>query len=257
MATAQNPATPKVRGGVQPLRAGQGTSFIWRRLHSLLGIVPIGAFLLEHLLSNFEALKGPVAYAEQVKFLNSLPLVRVLEWTFIFIPILYHGIYGVYIWLRGKSNVVYYPFAGNWLYVAQRWTGLIAFAYIFQHVLRQRFMGVSLPENPGASFAKVQHELANPIMLAVYIIAMIAICWHFAYGIWLFAAKWGITPGEKARSRFGWVCLAFGVVLTLFGLASIWAFIGSKYQNTPDDVPVSTLIAPATQGGSDLTRFRV
>ena len=27
---------------------------------------------------------------------------------------------------------------------------------------------------------------------------MIAICWHFAYGIWLFAAKWGITP-EKPR----------------------------------------------------------
>ena len=91
MATAQSPAAPKIRGGVQPLRAGQGTSFIWRKLHSLLGIIPIGAFLLEHLLSNFEALKGPAAYGVQVKFLNSLPLVRVLEWVFIFLPILYHG----------------------------------------------------------------------------------------------------------------------------------------------------------------------
>jgi succinate dehydrogenase / fumarate reductase cytochrome b subunit len=244
MATAQQPAAPKLRGGVQPLRAGQGTSFLWRRLHSLLGIVPIGAFLLEHLISNFEALKGPVAYAEQVKFLNALPLVRVLEWTFIFIPILYHGIYGVYIWLRGKSNVVYYPYAGNWLYVAQRWTGIIAFAYIVQHVLRQRFLGADLPDNPGMAFAKVQHELANPIMLAVYIIAMIAICWHFAYGIWLFAAKWGITPGEKARRRFGWICLAFGVALTIFGLSSIWAFIEPKYQNSPENVPVSLLSAP-------------
>jgi len=239
MATAQHPAAPKVRGGVQSLRAGQGTSFLWRRLHSLLGIVPIGAFLLEHLISNFEALKGPVAYAEQVKFLNSLPLVRVLEWTFIFIPILYHGIYGVYIWLRGRSNVVYYPFAGNWLYVAQRWTGLIAFAYIVQHVLRQRFLGADLPDNPGMAFAKVQHELANPVMLGVYAIAMIAVCWHFAYGIWLFAAKWGITPGEKARRRFGWVCLVFGIALTIFGLASIWAFIEPKYQNAPENVPVA------------------
>lgn len=244
MATTQHPAAPKLRGGVQPLRAGQGTSFIWRRLHSLLGIVPIGAFLLEHLLSNFEALKGPIAYAEQVKFLNSLPLVRVLEWTFIFIPILYHGVYGVYIWLRGKSNVVYYPYAGNWLYVAQRWTGIIAFAYIIQHVLRQRFLGADLPNNPGMAFHKVQVELANPFMLAVYIIAMIAVCWHFAYGIWLFAAKWGITPGEKARRRFGWVCLVFGVALTLFGLASIWAFIEPQYQNAPENVPVTLLFAP-------------
>ncbi len=37
---------------------------------------------------------------------------------------------------------------------------------------------------------------------------MIATCWHFAYGIWLFAAKWGITPGDKARQRFGYVCAA-------------------------------------------------
>jgi succinate dehydrogenase / fumarate reductase cytochrome b subunit len=244
MATAQHPAASRLRRGVPPLRAGQGSSFIWRKLHSLLGIIPIGAFLIEHLLSNFEALKGPAAYAAQVKFLNSLPLVRVLEWTFIFIPLAYHGLYGVYIWLRGKSNVVYYPWAGNWMYVAQRWTGLIALLYIIQHVLRQRFLGVSLPENPGAAFAKVQHELSNPIMVAIYAIAMIAICWHFAYGIWLFAAKWGITPGETARRRFGWVCLALGVLLCVMGLASIWAFIGPNYKNTPDNVPVSTLVAP-------------
>ena len=96
MATAQNPAAPQVRRGVQPLRAAEGHSFLWHKLHSLLGIVPIGAFLLEHLISNFEALKGPAAYAAQVKFLNDLPAVRVLEWVFIFIPIAYHAIYGVF-----------------------------------------------------------------------------------------------------------------------------------------------------------------
>ena len=46
----------------------------------------------------------------------------------------------------GQSNVVYYPWAGNWLYVAQRWTGSSPSLYIVQHVLRQRFIGVSLPE---------------------------------------------------------------------------------------------------------------
>jgi succinate dehydrogenase / fumarate reductase, cytochrome b subunit len=249
MATAQQPAASpavhKVQRGVQPLRAGQGYTFLLRKLHSLLGIIPIGAFLLEHLLSNFEALKGPAAYGAQVKFLNSLPMVRVLEWVFIFLPILYHGLYGVWIWLRGKSNIVYYPWAGNWMYVAQRYTGLIAILYIGQHVYRQRFSGVSLPEHPGAAFAKVQHELANPWMLAVYIIAMIAICWHFSYGIWLFAAKWGITPGETARKRFGYVCAAFGVVILVIGLASIWAFIEPKFKNAPDEVApeVSFLVA--------------
>jgi len=246
MATAQQPAAHAVRRGVQPLRAGQGSSFLWHKLHSLLGIVPLGAFLLEHLLSNIEALSGPAAYGAQVKFLNSLPLVRVLEWVFIFLPILYHAVYGVWIWLRGKSNVVYYPWAGNWMYLAQRYTGLIAFAYILQHVIRQRFMGVSLPEHPYAAFAKVQQELANPWMAAIYVIAMIAICWHFAYGIWLFAAKWGITPGEIARKRFGYICAALGVLLAVMGLASIWAFIGGKYPNAPENPPVVSQSMPAS-----------
>jgi succinate dehydrogenase / fumarate reductase cytochrome b subunit len=246
MASATSSAAPSLHKGVQPLRAGEGSSFIWHKLHSLLGVIPIGAFLLEHIISNFEMIKGPIAYGDQVKFLNSLPLVRVLEWVFIFLPILYHGLYGLWIWLRGKSNIVYYPWAGNWMYVAQRWTGLIAILYIGQHVYRQRFTGVSLPENPYAAFHKVQIELQNPLMLAVYVIAMIAICWHFSYGIWLFAAKWGITPGVTARRRFGYFCAALGVVLAVIGLASIWAFVGGKYPNVPEDVTpaVSLSIAP-------------
>ena len=43
MATTASP----VREGVAPLRAGQGISFFLRRLHSLTGIIPVGAFLFE------------------------------------------------------------------------------------------------------------------------------------------------------------------------------------------------------------------
>jgi len=229
------PDLGKPTEGVQPLRAGQGHSFLWRRLHSLSGIIPIGAFLVEHILSNFETWNGPLAYAKQVLFLNSLPLVRVLEWAFIFIPLAFHAGYGVFIAFRGRANVNVYPWAGNWMYLTQRVTGLIAFAYIIQHVLRQRFLGVQLPEHPGAAFAKVQHELANPWMLAIYIIAMIATTWHFAYGIWLFSVKWGITPGDRARKRFGYVCGAIGTVLCVMGLLSIYAVV-YKYPNAPADV---------------------
>ncbi len=254
------------RKGVQPLRAGEGHSFLLRRLHSLSGIVPIGAFLVEHIVSNFEAVNGPLAYAQQVKFLNGLPLVRVLEWAFIFIPLAFHALYGVYIGLRGRSNVNVYPWAGNWGYFTQRVTGYIAFAYIIQHVWRQRFSGVSLPEHPGAAFHKVQVELHNPWMLAIYVIAMIATCWHFAYGIWLFAAKWGITPGNKARKQFGYVCAAVGTGLCVLGLIGMYAFISPKYANAPDDVmpaqpagivlPAPTTAAPGTTNPKQLGEVR-
>jgi succinate dehydrogenase / fumarate reductase, cytochrome b subunit len=242
MATIEQPGAHTVRRGVQPLRAGEGSSFIWRKLHSLLGIIPIGAFLIEHIISNWEAVGGPAAYGRQVYFLNHLPLVRAMEWVFIFIPILYHAIYGLYIWIRGKANVVYYPWAGNWLYLAQRYTGVFAVFYITYHVVTQRFMGVDLPNHPAAAFWKVQHELQNPWILAFYVVAMIAICFHFAYGVWLFAAKWGFTPGERARRRFGWVCGIGGFILMAMGLASIWAFVSNKYANAPENPSLSMLM---------------
>jgi succinate dehydrogenase / fumarate reductase cytochrome b subunit len=42
----------RIPAGVPTLRAGEGKSFLWRRLHSLTGIVPIGAFLVEHFISK-------------------------------------------------------------------------------------------------------------------------------------------------------------------------------------------------------------
>jgi succinate dehydrogenase / fumarate reductase, cytochrome b subunit len=110
VASAASPTAPGVTKGVAkgavhdvaPLRAGQGTSFLLRRLHSLSGIVPVGAFLFEHvLISNATAISGPDAYARQVSFSGNLPLVFFLELFGIWLPIAFHALYGFYIWYRG------------------------------------------------------------------------------------------------------------------------------------------------------------
>ena len=85
MATTRSPAAP-MRQGVAPLRAGQGTSFLLRRLHSLSGIIPVGLFLIEHFVSNAFATKGPGAYTKQVEFLSSFPFVVGLELFGIWLP---------------------------------------------------------------------------------------------------------------------------------------------------------------------------
>ena len=224
MASASSPA-PVVAHGVAPLRAGQGYSFVLRRLHSLSGIVPVGAFLFEHILiSNSTAISGPDAYARQVNFLANLPLVFFLELFGIWLPILFHALYGFYIWFRGDGNAVAYPWSGNWMYTAQRWTGGIAFLYIVWHTYTMRFTGIDLHENPAASFAKVQAEVQNPWLLAFYVVGLICASWHFAYGIWLFAAKWGIVSGDKAQQRLLRACLAFFMLLTVVGLVSLYTF---------------------------------
>ena len=212
-----------VPSGVAPLRAGKGISFLLRRLHSLSGIVPVGAFLIEHILiSNSAAINGPTAYAHQVRFLASLPLVPILELFGIWLPILFHAGYGFYIWYRGESNLLKYSWAGNWMYTVQRWTGGIAFAYIAFHTYTLRFSGVDLHAYPGASFGKVQAELFQPLLLAFYVLGLVSAAWHFAYGIWLFCAKWGLVSGEKAQKRLLVACLGFFVIMSGVGLASLY-----------------------------------
>jgi succinate dehydrogenase / fumarate reductase cytochrome b subunit len=226
--SAPAPANPK--NGVPPLRAGQRHSFLLRRLHSLSGIVPIGLFLIEHFVSNAFATKGPGAYTKQVEFLSSFPFVVGLELFGIWLPILYHSLYGFYIWYRGDSNVSEYPWTGNWLYTAQRWTGAIAFFYIVWHTWHLRFSGIHLLSHPASAFGKVQAELQSPWAVAFYAVGIIAASWHFAYGLWLFAAKWGITVGDGARRKFGYVCAVIGIVFVLIGAVTMYSFLNTPLQ---------------------------
>jgi len=224
VASASSTATVSLKGGVAPLRAGEGTSFLLRRLHSLSGIVPVGAFLIEHFISNAFATNGPAAYTKQVELLSSFPFVFFLELFGIWIPIGYHALYGFYIWYRGESNIGEYPWTGNWMYGAQRWTGTVAFFYILYHTWHLRFTGVHLLTHPDAAFGKVQLEFQNIWIALFYLVGIVAASWHFAYGLWLFAAKWGITSGDNARRKFGYVCFAIGLLFVVVGIVTMRSF---------------------------------
>src|SRR5256885_3185010 len=91
-----------------------------------------------------------------------------------------------------------------------------------------RFLGSDLHLNPEYSFGKVQHEVLQAPLFLFYVVGLISASWHFAYGIWLFCAKWGIVSGEKARKRFLVACLAFFFVLSGVGLGAL-----TKLRSTP------------------------
>lgn len=226
---------PELEGGVSPLRAGTGHDFLLRRLHSLTGIVPIGAFLIEHILySNAIAIQGPAAYAKQVRFLGSLPLVMGLELFGIWLPLLFHGLFGFWIWFQAKPNLIRYSWMGNWMYSLQRWTGAVAMVYILTHTWEMRFGGIDLHMYPGAAFGKVQDTIANGGVFAWYVIGLLAASWHFSYGVWLFCAKWGVITGEHARKRFLVACLGLFLLISGTGIASLVTF-KYRYEQQPFD----------------------
>lgn len=109
-------------------------SYFSRKLHSLLGVIPVGFFLIEHLLTNYSAAKGgPESFLEHVEWLHSLPLVLALEIFGIWIPLAYHAIYGLYVAYTARNNVNNYGYFRNVMFFLQRVTGVVTFLFVAWH----------------------------------------------------------------------------------------------------------------------------
>ena len=80
-------------------RCPLGTYFFLRRLHSLTGLV-FGGYLVVHLLINATLIEGvrdpgeKSVFQLQVDKIYGLPFLLLVEFSFIYLPILYHTIYG-------------------------------------------------------------------------------------------------------------------------------------------------------------------
>ena len=196
------------------------SSHFWlRRLHSLSGVFPIGAFLLEHMFSNSFIVLGAQAYNNQIHFLQSLPYVLALEFFIIYLPVLYHALYGFYVMFTGKSNLRWYPNGSNWLYSLQRSTGIITFVYVMKHAYETRI--VNLLYGTEVSYERMAQLMSDPFTFWFYILGLSAVMFHFANGLWGFMVSWGITVGEKARKVSGYLCAGLGAVLYFAGVNAL------------------------------------
>jgi succinate dehydrogenase/fumarate reductase cytochrome b subunit (b558 family) len=220
-------------------------SFLWRRLHSLSGVVPVGGFLVYHLYENMAALSGPQAYDEMVNHVNTM-LPRMyffgVELAGVIVPLLFHSLYGMYIAATGQPNHGRYAYASNWAYWAQRVSGYVAAIYVLVHVGVLRYwitlMGNHLaPGQPTAegqldlvTYADVAAHLGNTHHLvretalggthifALYLVGTLATIYHFTNGLNGFAWTWGLAVGRVAQRRvraFAWVLFVAMAAATL------------------------------------------
>lgn len=223
--------------------------FLLRKLHSLSGIVPIGVFLIEHLLTNSLAAgwasstPGRERFNEAVHDIHHLPYLWALELFGIFLPLAFHALYGVKIAMTAQPNSNAYPYMGNRRYTLQRVTGYIAFVFVIVHLLKFRFahlvgwgpeyIGSADPyevtRNGLQAWQPVKGYIVPAwITFAFYIVGLWAACYHFANGIWTFCISWGITVGEKAQKRVGYAAAAVGILLFAWGGLSLYAFASAK-----------------------------
>lgn len=200
--------------------------FLLRRLHSLSGLIPVGAYMVVHLATNASVLNGAATFQNQVDNIHSLGKALLpIEITFIFLPLLFHALFGFVIIASGKSNSSNYPLPRNIRYTMQQWTGVIAFLFIMYHVLSLHWLGKPLG---GGNF---NHEYAtssahtaiaaNIISQIGYAVGVLACVFHLANGLSTMGMTWGVWTSPAAQRRADYVCGAFGVLLAVIGLSAL------------------------------------
>ncbi len=212
----------------------QRHEFLIRRLHSLSGLIPVGAYMCVHLMVNASLLNSPASYQKAVYQIHSLgSFLPIVEWGFIFIPILFHAIFGVVIIAGGLPNTGNYPYKANIRYTLQRATGVIAFFFIVYHVFHMHgwfhwdwwLDNVARPLG-GARFAP--YNAASTLTLAfrgvviplVYAIGVTSCVYHLANGIWTMGITWGVWTSPAAQRRATAVCGVFGLLLLAVAFGS-------------------------------------
>jgi succinate dehydrogenase / fumarate reductase, cytochrome b subunit len=196
--------------------------FFYRRLHSLLGVIPVGLFLVQHLVVNHFATGGPESFNNAAHFMERLPFRIVLETFVIFLPLLFHAIYGLYIAFTAKNNTSRYGFFRNWMFMIQRVSGVITLVFVVWHVWETRIAAAFGSE---VNFQMMESILSSPFMFWFYVIGVVSTIFHFSNGLWSFFVSWGITVTPRSQLISTYVTLGIFVALSIVGIRALTAFI--------------------------------
>jgi succinate dehydrogenase cytochrome b subunit len=213
--------------------------FLLRRLHSLSGLIPVGAYMVVHLLTNASVLESPATFQKNVYAIHSVGVILpLIEWGFIFLPLLFHAIFGVLIIRGGLPNSSTYKYTNNVRYTLQRATGMIAFVFIVWHVFHMHgwfhfdwwlkgvaqplYGGIFRPYNAASTGAEAMR--ISGIVPVLYAIGVLSCVFHLANGIWTFGITWGLWVTPAAQRWANVVCLMFGLGLGAVGLGALGGF---------------------------------
>ncbi|MBK1649848.1 succinate dehydrogenase [Rhabdochromatium marinum] len=199
--------------------------FLLRRLHSALGLLPLGGFLIFHLWENSQSRFGPEHYNAQVAAIQDINYLLIIEVLVIALPLLLHAGYGLVIIGSGSAEPLRYSYARNWLYWLQRISGIAIIAFLALHLGLTRIAALLDPQINADLFRYMQQSLSQPVTLILYLFGLWLSVFHFANGLATAAISWGLTTDAAAQRRFGWFCIGSGLVLGALGTHGLIGFL--------------------------------
>ncbi|MEM6330520.1 MAG: succinate dehydrogenase [Planctomycetota bacterium] len=217
--------------------------FLVRRLHSLTGLIA-GGFMCVHLTVNASVVNSPATFQNNVYGIHALgKILPIVEWAFIFTPLLFHSVIGVWIANNAAFNQGNYRYGSNYRYFAQRITGYILFAFVLYHVFHMHgwlhfdwWLAIAKPLG-GAEFAPFNATstaglaLRSWVITALYAVGILSGVFHFANGVWTAGITWGVWTAPAAQLNALRACTGVGVVIGVIGLSALF---GMRSAAAPD-----------------------
>ena len=227
-------------------------NYVLHRIHSITGVMPVGYYMVQHLVLNFNAVFGAERFNNVIDFFEGLPkpFLLALEAGMIWLPLLFHAVYGIFIISRAENNYLTtkYKWSQNRMFLLQRWSGLVVFVFLIYHVVSTTGYKYVTGNAEAIKYDAWSAKLHNPIWLLVYLVGILAASYHLGYGLWNFCIRWGITVAEAAQIRIQKISAVVFVALTLLGWGALVGFFLHE--------PLGTTSAAQSQTGKNINYQR-
>jgi succinate dehydrogenase / fumarate reductase cytochrome b subunit len=200
----------------------------YRRMHSLAGLA-FALFIGVHFMTGASAL-SPHAFQVNANLLRSLAAqVPGIELIAVALPLLALIALGGRLLIEAGLSPARKRCdrGGKVRYFLQRISALVILSFVLYHVATLSGWGIGGglfdPERPFDSV--VAAVRANAAVSAFYLLAIVAVSYHLANGLWTGAIGWGVVTTERAKRTWELACLAFGIALCSTGVAAWYAFV--------------------------------
>jgi succinate dehydrogenase / fumarate reductase, cytochrome b subunit len=185
-----------------------------RKCFELLGVVPLGVYLVIHLAAYARVLFGASSFG-----VAASPGFLLVDLFLLWLPLSIHAAIGLRL---SFEPLKLQDAAERSRSLLLRVTGVLTLLFLLLHALWLRWpliSGALWPNDIGETSIALLSSTWNgfPVMAALHLIGLALVTSHFGWGLGRFLERWGILRGNWARPAASW----FAAGLFALGAATI------------------------------------
>ena len=191
-------------------KAAKTNSVAKKAVMAVSGIILV-LYLIAHMIGNLKVFAGRESFNDYSHWIRTIGEPAVPAQTTLTIirivllaAVIAHIWAAISLWRQAKrarpnGYVTKKAVAQSYASRTMRWGGVIVGLFVVYHIL-DLTMGVANPEGPGTTpYDRLVAGFSNPLITAVYVIALVLLGMHLRHGIW--SATQTLGQSNKRRER--------------------------------------------------------